>query len=336
VIPCDTVRPIHAFQLVLLAAIWGGSFVCMRVAAPEFGVLSLIALRLVIATLVLLPLLTAARRLAIAARWKQLALLALFNSALPFCLLAYATSKLSAGLPSIINATVPFFAALVAWAWIGDRLRRVQVLGLLTGFAGVVVLTLPKLQAGASGSLLAVGSGLLGAAMYGFSAIYTRRVLNGVEPMAIALGGTMIAMIYVFPLGFVALPEHVPSTKAWVAAGIVGAICTGFAYVLFYRLFVAIGATKTIAVTFLIPVFGVLWGATLLGEKLTWNIAMGGVLVLLGMAMITEILSKKAGNRTETDPSDIPRNVGATSKSAQSASKQNVDAVKNVDASWGS
>jgi drug/metabolite transporter (DMT)-like permease len=286
-------RPVHAFQLVLLAAIWGGSFACMRVAAPEFGVVALIALRLVIATAVLMPLLTRARWAAIRKNWKPLALLAAVNSAIPFCLLAYATSQLSAGLPSIINATVPFFATLIAWAWIGDKPKALQWLGLVIGFGGVVVLTLPKLQAGLAGSLIAVASGLLGAGLYGFSAIYTKKVLKGVEPMVLALGGTGIAMLYVLPVGLAFLPERVPSVKAFIAAGIVGAICTGFAYVLFYRLFAAIGATKTVTVTFLIPVFGVLWGATLLGEKLTWNIAGGGAWVLVGMGFITQVLSSE-------------------------------------------
>jgi drug/metabolite transporter (DMT)-like permease len=108
--------------------------------------------------------------------------------------------------------------------------------------------------------------------------------------MVLALGGTAIATLYVLPLGLASLPDVLPSPKAWLAASILGAICTGFAYVLFYRLFASIGATKAVTVTFLIPVFGVLWGATLLGEKLTWNIAAGGTLVLLGMGFITQVL----------------------------------------------
>jgi drug/metabolite transporter (DMT)-like permease len=295
--------------LVLLAAIWGASFLCMRIAAPEFGVPALIALRLVIATLVLLPFLSKANISAMRSHWRQLLLLGAINSAVPFCLLAFTTKTLSAGLPSIINATVPFFAALVAWAWFREKPSRKGVLGLVVGFAGVVVLVWPKLWAGLSAGLLAgpttatppaagelavpphaalaVGTGLLAAALYATSAHYTKRALSQVPSMAIAIGGTAWAMLLMLPIGLTNLPTELPSTRAWAFAAMLGAVCTGFAYVIFYRLFATIGATKAVTVTFLIPVFGVLWGTVFLHEPLTLNLLLGGTLVLIGMAVMT-------------------------------------------------
>ena len=282
-------------QLVLLAAIWGGSFLCMRIAAPEFGVTALIALRLVIATLVLLPFLNKTNLEAMRSRWKQLVLLGAINSAIPFCLLAFTTKTLSAGLPSIINATVPFFAAIIAWLWFKERPGRRGLIGLIVGFAGVVVLVWPKLAA-AFGSasdtqtsphtLLAIASGLLAAFLYATSAHYTKRALQGVPSMGIAIGGTAAAMFMMLPIGAFTLPEAMPSTKAWLFASLLGAVCTGLAYVIFYRLFATIGTTKAVTVTFLIPVFGVLWGTLILKESLTLNLLLGGIMVLVGMGFI--------------------------------------------------
>jgi drug/metabolite transporter (DMT)-like permease len=284
--------------LVLLAAIWGASFLCMRVAAPEFGVPALIALRLTIATLVLLPFLSKANLASIRAHWKQLLLLGIINSAVPFSLLAFTTKTLSAGLPSIINATVPFFAALVAWAWFREKPSSRGVLGLCIGFAGVFVLVWPKLSAGLFGdaststtpasphALLAIGTGLLAALLYATSAHYTKRVLAGVPSMAVAIGSTACATALALPLGLASMPEALPSPRAWALAAMLGAVCTGVAYIIFYRLFDTIGPTKAVTVTFLIPVFGVLWGTIFLDEPLTLTLLAGGVLVLLGMGLI--------------------------------------------------
>lgn len=288
-------RAIDACQLVLLAAIWGASFLCIRVAADEFGVVALIASRLLIGAVVLLPLLSLARWRAARPMLGRLALLGLINSAIPFCLLAYTTQQLSAGLPSIINATVPFFAAGGAWLVLGERPRTGQALGLGLGFVGVVVLVLPKLLAGASDggaswagptTALAIIAGLLAASLYGSSAIYTRARLAGVEPLTIATISTTLAALVMLPAGLATLPDRWPSGRALLAALVLGAVCTGVAYVLFYRLFARIGATRTVAVTFLIPVFGVLWGALFLHERVTWNMLAGGGLILLGMSLL--------------------------------------------------
>lgn len=304
--------PTSLALLVLLAAIWGGSFLCMRVAAPEFGVPALIALRLVIATAVLLPFLTRANIAAMKTHWKQLVLLGIINSAVPFCLLAFTTTTLSSGLSSVINATVPFFAAIVAWLWFRASPSRRSLLGLCVGFAGVFVLVWPKLREGLWGAgigeakqspyaLLAVATGLLAALLYATSAHYTKRKLAGVPSMGIAIGGTLAATILMLPVGLANMPATNPSIKAWLLACVLGAVCTGFAYVIFYRLFATIGATKAVMVTFLIPVFGVLWGTVFLHEPLTWNLLAGGVLVLLGMGLVVWKGKQPSSNAAQSE-----------------------------------
>lgn len=259
----------------------------MRVATREMSPPALVALRLMCATAFLLPWLLKRERLAaIRARWKQLLLLSAINSAIPFMLLAYCTQQLSGSIAAIINATVPFFAALVAWAWLKDRPRSVQWLGLAIGFTGVVVLVLPKLQAGVTASTLAVAAGLTAALLYAISANYTKKVLAGVEPMTIAVAGTVFATLLALPVGLVTLPATLPSLKAFAAAAILGVLCTAVAYIIFYRLFASIGPTRAVTVTFLIPLFSVIWGVLFVNERVTWNLAAGGGLILTGMVLI--------------------------------------------------
>ena len=275
-------------QLLALGAIWGSSYPFMRVATRELSPPALVATRLVFATVFFLPwLLKRERIVTIRARWKALLLLSAMNSAVPFMLLAYCTQQLSGSVAAIINATVPFFAAIVAWAWLKDKPRSVQWWGLLIGFAGVVVLVFPKLQSGSPSSALAVGAGLTAALLYAISANFTKKVLAEVEPMTIAVAGTMFATLLALPIGLATLPAKMPSATALAAAATLGVLCTAIAYIIFYRLFASIGPTKAVTVTFLIPLFSVIWGVLFIDERVTWNLAAGGGLILGGMVLTT-------------------------------------------------
>ncbi len=260
----------------------------MRVATREMSPPALVALRLVFATVFLLPWLLKRERLAaIRARWKHLLLLSAINSAIPFMLLAYCTQQLSGSVAAIINATVPFFAALVAWAWLKDRPRSIQWVGLAIGFTGVIVLVLPKLRAGVDASMFAVAAGLTAALLYAISANFTKKVLAEVEPMTIAVAGTMFATLLALPIGLATLPAKMPSATALAAAATLGVLCTAIAYIIFYRLFASIGPTKAVTVTFLIPLFSVIWGVLFIDERVTWNLAAGGGLIIGGMVLTT-------------------------------------------------
>jgi drug/metabolite transporter (DMT)-like permease len=207
------------------------------------------------------------------------------NSALPFTLIAYATLSVSAGYAAILNATSPFFAALVAYAGFGERLGRVRLAGLIVGFGGVVILAGDRASLAAEGAALAVAAALAAAALYGAAANYSRRRLAGVDPVAAAAGSQLAAALALAPAAAFALPPAPPAPAAWAAALALGALSTGLAYALYFRLLESAGPARAIVVTFLIPVFGMLWGALVLGEAVTPHMAFGTLIILAGTAM---------------------------------------------------
>jgi drug/metabolite transporter (DMT)-like permease len=273
-------------ELLLLAAIWGASFLFMRIAAPEFGPIPLMALRVGIAMLVLMPVLrSAAARQQLRAKLWPLFVVGVTNSAVPFCLLAYAALSVNAGMDSILNATTPLWAALIASAGFQVSLGRQQIFGLLTGFAGVVVLVWDSLSAGSAGVPLAIAAALLAALFYGFAVNYSKRHLAGVKPQIVAFGSQCFATLVLWPLAATCWPRHAISASIWGCVVALGVVCTAVAYLLFFRLIERAGSTYAASVTFLIPVFGVLWGAALLGEKVTLLMLTGCLIVLAGTAI---------------------------------------------------
>ena len=281
-------------DLVLLAALWGGSFLFMRIAAPEFGPIALIALRVAIAAAFLLAVLAARGGLA-SLRAHAVALLVVggVNSALPFCLFAWATLSVTAGFAAILNATSPMWGALVAWAWLGERPGPARIAGLAVGFAGIVVLSGGTHAFRDAGAGLAVLAGLAGALSYGVGASYTRRRLAGVDPWVVATGSQLGATLLLAPLAAPAWPAVPPSAAAWASTVAMGVASTGLAYILYFRLIATVGPARAITVTYLVPVFAVAWGAVLLGEGVTSRMLAGGAIVLLGTALSTGALSPR-------------------------------------------
>ena len=273
-------------ELLLLAAIWGASFLFMRVAAPELGPIALIALRVGIAAVLLAPVLrsAAARRQCRAKAW-PLFVVGVTNSAIPFSLFAYSTLFVHAGLDSILNATTPLWAALIMAVGYKVVLDRQQVAGLLLGFVGVLALVWDTLDSGGAGVPLAVAAALLATLFYGFAANYSKRHLAGVQPLVIAFGSQAFAAFVLLPAAWVLWPSHAVTPLAWACTVALGVVCTGFAYVLYFRLIARAGAAYAASVTLLIPIFGVLWGAVFLGEPITPSMLGGGVIVLLGITL---------------------------------------------------
>lgn len=282
-------------ELLLLAALWGVSFLFMRLGAVEFGPVALSALRVAGATLLLLPLLAARRQGgALRAHWKPIAVVGVMNSALPFALFSLAALAINAGLSSIVNATAPLWGALVAWLWFGDRPARGRLLGLAVGFAGVTGLAWDKasFEAGDHGvsTAMAIGACMMATLCYGFAANYTKRTLTGVAPLAVATGSQAFAALALALPAWWLWPAALPGGKAWLSLGALAILCTGFAYILYFRLIARLGATRAITVTFLIPLFGVLWGALFLGEAITPAMLGGGVVILAGTALATGLV----------------------------------------------
>lgn len=274
--------------LLLLAALWGGSFLFMRVAVPVLGPLPLIELRLALAALLLLPVLCWQGGLAQwRAHWWQITVSGIFLSALPFCLIAWATLTLPAGVASVLNATTPLMTALWALPLAGERLTLSRSGGLLLGLAGVVVLMLGR-GAGFSADALLPLAAMLGATCcYGWSGHMTRRWLQGVPPLVITTGMLASGSLLLLPLAWWQWPAVSVGAGVWGAVIALALASTALAYLIFYRLIARLGATRASGVTYLVPVFGVLWGALLLGEAINAGMLLGAVLILAGVVLLS-------------------------------------------------
>lgn len=270
----------------VLAALWGASFLFMRIAAPAFGPVALIELRVGLAAAVLLPILAWQGRAGLLGRhFLPLLFVGVTNSALPFVLYAWATLSVTGGFASVVNATSPLFAALVAWVWLKDRLSVASMVGLLIGLLGVVILVWGKASFRPGGSGWAVAACLGATLNYGVAANFTKRYLTGVNPMVVATGSQLYAAILLAPFALWLWPQQMPGTDEWLAVVFLAVACTGVAYVLYFRLIANVGPARAIAVTFLIPVFGMLWGAIFLGEVVTGNMVAGCAVILLGTGL---------------------------------------------------
>lgn len=299
-------RPIHFIELLLLSAIWGGSFMFMRISAPEFGTLALATFRMSIAGITLLPIFLFywQRRLALPYSsnssvsnkqvTKHIWFVALFNSVLPMFLFAYAAANLDAGFASILNATTPLWGALIGALMYANKLSKIGVTGLLVGFIGVIILSFDKVSGNIDQGFLSVIAIVTATALYGFSANYSKKYLAGVKPLFIAAASLFWGAIMMLPILIYSLPDlSAITTQAWVSLLALGMLSTGLAYILYYRIIAHSGPTKAMMVTYLIPVFGVLFGYLFLSEQLTINIFYGGALILFGVAITTGVFFKR-------------------------------------------
>ena len=282
-------------DFVLLAAIWGSSFLFMRIGTVEFGPLPTAAVRVAIAALFLLPLVWLRGLLPVLGKnWKRIFFIGLLNSGVPFACFAFALLSISTGLSAILNATVPMFGALIAWVWLKDKPTASRVLGLVIGFSGVALLAWDKATFKADASGLAPGwavlACLLACVCYGVSASYTKRYLSGLPPLVTAAGSQIGATLGLALPALWLWPARMPGTSAWLALLAVGVVCTGIAYILFFRLIENAGPPRALAVTFLVPVFAVLYGVLFLNESVTpWMVGCAGVIVG-GTALSTGLL----------------------------------------------
>ncbi|WP_394212950.1 DMT family transporter [Enterovibrio calviensis] len=279
------------FDLVLLAALWGGSFILIRYAVPSFGPFSLILVRVGLATLLLLPILIVKGQLGEFKRhWFHACVVGLFSSAFPFLLFAYAMISVSGSFASIVNAGTPIWGAIIAYFWLGESMTKNRILGLLMGVVGVVILVWGKLDFGDQGLGWPVLAVLGATLMYGISASYTKRFLTGVPPLVTATGSQLGSTLVLLPFGVLFWPETMPSAAGWMSAMVLGFASTGFAYVIFFRLISRVGPANTITVTFLIPLFAAVWGAMFLDETITVRMLLGALAIFSGTALATGLL----------------------------------------------
>jgi drug/metabolite transporter (DMT)-like permease len=281
-----------------LGAIWGSSFLFTHEASLGLGVLPTAGLRVGIASLTLLPLLLAQGLGARMMReWRVLLLLGALNSGLPSALYAYAVQHISTGLSSILNATTPLFGAIVSWLWLGEKLRRRQVLGLALGLAGVVLLAWDTAgldtHEPVSASAWAVLACLGATTCYALSASLAQKHLPGVPPLLTATGSQLGGLALLAGPAWVMRPEVWPGMQAWAAVIVLGVLCSGVAYLLYFQLIAQCGPARALAVTYLMPVFAMAYGYGLLGEPVTPWMLLCACLIGLGTALSAGLLPKR-------------------------------------------
>ena len=288
-------------DLLLLAAIWGSSFLFMRMVVPAFGPVALAFVRVAGAALFLLPLLLWRGEWPVLRQhWRPMFVLGLTNSALPFLCFGYAVYTLPAGLAAIFNAATPLSTALIARAWLGTPLTRWRSLGLALGFAGVAGLA--AYQSMVSGNAravqldgrtaLAIGACLLGTLLYGHAGSYARRYLPDVPSMVMAAGTQMAAALALALPALLMWPAVLPGARDWALAAALAVLASGLAYILYFRLITHVGPTQAASVTFLVPLFAAGWGALVLGEAVTLPMLIGGAVVLAGSALVLGLLPR--------------------------------------------
>jgi drug/metabolite transporter (DMT)-like permease len=279
----------------LLAAIWGASFLFLRVAAFELGALPTAAMRVAIASAFLLPLLLAKGHWpALRQHWRPVLFVGVFNSGIPFALFSFAVMHITTGFSSILNATVPLFGALVAWLWLGDKLNLSRTVGLAIGFGGVVLLAggQASFKPNASGiaPAWAVLACLAAATCYAFSASFTKKYIPSLPPLVTAAGSQIGATLALALPALWFLPDHWPSASAWWSLLMVGVLCTGVAYILYFKLIERSGPAQALTVTFLVPVFAIAYGVLFLGESITAWMLLCGAVILLGTSLSSGLI----------------------------------------------
>lgn len=282
-------------DFLLLAAIWGSSFLFMRIAAAELGALPTAALRVGIASLFLWPLLQLRGQTALLRQhWKPVLFVGVLNSGIPFALYSFAVMHISTGLSSILNATVPLFGALVAWGWLGDKPGRSRALGLAIGFGGIVLLAGGQVgfKANASGlsPMWAVAACLGATTCYALAASFTKKHVPPLPSLVTATGSQIGATLALALPALWWRPQHWPTLPAVGALLALGVLCSGVAYILYFRLIEHAGPARALTVTYLVPVFAVAYGVAALGESLTLWMLMCGAIILAGTALASGLV----------------------------------------------
>lgn len=275
------------FRLLCLAAIWGGSFLFMRVAANTFGPAYLIEFRVGFAAIALLLIsIYLKKKLSFTAHTTHFFIIGLFNTAAPFLFFAYAAQTLNASTLSILNSTAPIWGALIGFIWYRSPLTKKAILGMVIGIAGVAVLVGWSAVKIGEEAILPIIASLLAACSYGIATNYTKNAPQ-IPAFNNAHGSMWAAVIWVLPL-LPFLPMRAePTSMEWSSVVALGVVCTGLAYLLYFRLVSEVGPASALSVTFLIPVFGILWGYLILDEPIGFNTIIGTILVLSGTMLVT-------------------------------------------------
>ncbi|CAK1763420.1 Drug/metabolite transporter (DMT)-like permease [Vibrio crassostreae] len=280
-------------KLIMLAAIWGGSFLFMRIAANPLGPAVLIEARVLCAAVTLLLVsFYLKRKLSFNAHAKHFFILGLFNTALPFLFFAYAAQTLNASTLAILNSTAPIWAAIIGAIWTKTTLEARVLLGLGIGVTGVGVLVGWDAMNIGQEAILPIFAAVMAAFSYGIASNYTKQAPK-VEAFNNAHGSMWAAVLIVLPFVFFMPMQEAPNLTITMSVILLGAVCTGLAYLLYFNLINELGAPSALSVTFLIPVFGILWGNLFLDEAIGINTVVGSILVITGTMLVTGMTPSK-------------------------------------------
>jgi drug/metabolite transporter (DMT)-like permease len=277
----------NLLRLIFLAAIWGGSFLFMRIAAPVLGAAVLIEYRVLFASLFLAVIALALKKpLNLRQNWKHYLILGLFNSAVPFLMFAFAARTLSASLLAVLNATTPLWGTLIAAVWTRNMVSAKVMFGLLLGACGVALLVGFDHVTTKPGAGIAIAAVLFASFNYGIASNYAKQA-KAVEPFSNAHGSMWASTLLVLPaLPFFPVPGE-PTIGIMGAVLALGILCSGVAYLIYFRLIQDVGPSSALTVTFLSPLFGILWGMLFLGESVGWYTFAGAAVVITGTALVT-------------------------------------------------
>jgi drug/metabolite transporter (DMT)-like permease len=276
-------------QLVILGAIWGASFLFIKIGVSEMGPMTFAAIRVLIGSLTLAVALGVRRqRLPRDLRvWGRLLVMGVLGTAIPFAAISWGTQYIASGLSAILNATMPLFTVVLAAAWGDETMTPSRLIGVCIGFAGIVVLTLPKLAGGLHLGVLGELAIVVAAMSYAVAIVYARHALADQPPLVASFGQIGTSFLVLVPVALLERPAlalpSAPVIGSLLAVGILG---TGVAYIIYYRLLQSVGATSTSLVTYITPLFAIFWGLVLLGERLSWHAFVALALIFLGLIFV--------------------------------------------------
>ena len=267
--------------LTLLGAVWGSAFMFIKISADDFGPILLVNLRLLLAGALFLPFLLQKKYLAyFKSHFFGILILGIFSNAFPFTMFSYASLGATSNMLGILNGTTAFMTMVVAYFWLKESITPKQIFGIILGFLGILVLVNP---ANGSATLSASGFALVGALSYSFSGVYIQKYQLNANKFVLIGWAILFGGLLLTPLSFFNLPDQMPNNNAIAALLWLGIVSTGIAYLGYIRLIEQIGAVRTSTVTYLLPVFSIIWGSIFLQEKITWIIFGGFIFVMIGM-----------------------------------------------------
>jgi len=274
--------------LVFLSAIWGASFIFMRILAPALGPMATADLRLLIAGVALALFLKVQNiNLEWKKNWKRYLITGLLSSGFSFLLFSFAALHIPASVSAILNALTPMFGALSAVVWMGEKMSWRLAVGILLGFIGVATIRGGGNFEVTGMTTLAMGACVLATMFYGIGSVYVKMKVHDIGAQAIAAGSQLIVGILFLPLIFISPLRVEITTEVVIYTLVFALLCSAIAYIIFYRLIKTLGPVKTTTVTFLIPVFGFIWGTIFLHEEITFKMILGALIVLSGMYFVT-------------------------------------------------